>query len=112
MSAGRYDIKIEQGATFSLPITVQDSSGSVIDLTGATPRGQLRLNYASPRALATFAVSGSMSLGTFTCSLTPETTAALPAGNAVYDVEIAYSATSVDRLLEGTVTISPEVTRV
>lgn len=112
MSAGKYSITIEQGASFSLPITVQNSSGSVIDLTGATPRGQLRLNHGSPRALATFAVTGSMSLGTFTCSLTPEQTASLPAGSAVYDVEIAYTSSSVDRLLEGSVTISPEVTRI
>ena len=41
MSAGNYNISIDQGSDFSLQLTVQES-GSAKNLTGFSVRGQLR----------------------------------------------------------------------
>ena len=108
--AGNYDIVLEQGATFSLAITVTG-----IDLTTYTARGQGRTTHASPDKAFTLstAIAYSLPNSTITVSLTATQTTALPApSNGVYDVEyVSSSGTVVTRILEGTYTITPEVTR-
>jgi hypothetical protein len=108
--AGNYDIVIEQGATFSLAITVTG-----IDLTTYTARGQGRTTHASGDKAFTLstAIAYSLPNSTITVSLTATQTTALTApSNGVYDVEyVSSSGTVVTRILEGTYTITPEVTR-
>ena len=43
--------------------------------------------------------------------MSDETTANIRAGRYVYDVEIEYPTGSVERIFEGIVTVSPNVTR-
>jgi hypothetical protein len=43
--------------------------------------------------------------------MTNSTTAAIEEGMYVYDLEITSGAGTVTRLMEGTVTVNPEVTR-
>ena len=108
--AGNYDIVIEQGATFSLAITVTG-----IDLTTYTARGQGRTTHASPDKSFTLstAIAYALPNSTITVSLTAtQTTALTGPSNGVYDVEyVSSSGTVVTRILEGTYTITPEVTR-
>ena len=108
--AGNYDIVLEQGATFSLAITVTG-----IDLTTYTARGQGRTTHASPDKAFTLstAIAYSLPNSTITVSLTAtQTTALTGPSNGVYDVEyVSSSGTVVTRILEGTYTITPEVTR-
>ena len=108
--AGNYDIVIEQGATFSLAITVTG-----IDLTTYTARGQGRTTHASADKAFTLstAIAYSLPNSTITVSLTAtQTTALTGPSNGVYDVEyVSSSGTVVTRILEGTYTITPEVTR-
>ena len=40
---------IDQGATFSSTVTVKDSTGSPLDLTGYTATAKMALGYASTR---------------------------------------------------------------
>ena len=49
--------------------------------------------------------------GTVTLTLADEDTAAVPFGTYRYDVELESAAGDVTRLVQGTFTISPEVTR-
>ena len=74
--AGNYDIVIEQGATFSLAITVTG-----IDLTTYTARGQGRTTHASPDKAFTLstAIAYSLPNSTITVSLTATQTTALTA---------------------------------
>jgi hypothetical protein len=50
--AARYDITIEQGASFELPLTLQHSNGTVYNLTGYTGRGQIRKYHRSASIIA------------------------------------------------------------
>ena len=56
MAAGKYDFTLEQGTTFSREITVQDS-GSAMNLTGYTPRMQMRSTHDSSTIALTFTAS-------------------------------------------------------
>jgi hypothetical protein len=44
-------------------------------------------------------------------SMTPAVTGAIEEGMYVYDLEITSSAGAVTRLMEGSITVNPEVTR-
>ena len=52
MSAGSYNFTLEQGATLDRTVTVQES-GSAMDLTGYTPRMQVRDTHDSSTVLLT-----------------------------------------------------------
>lgn len=114
MPAGKYNIVVEQGAKFSMPVAVFDANDDAYDLTGFTGRGKIRADYDSAAALASFTVTGDWDTkGTFTVELGASTTAGLASGTGVYDIEIVQTADTdnVIRLLQGKVTITPEATK-
>jgi hypothetical protein len=59
----------------------------------------------------TFTVTIDALNGEVTLSLTATQTAALTAGRYVYDVELTIGST-VSRVIEGIVTVTPEVTKI
>ena len=111
MAAGKYNFTLEQGTTFSREITVQDS-GSAMNLTGYTPRMQMRSTHDSSTIALTFTASVSNAAqGKIQLSATDTLTSAVEEGIYVYDLEIESSSSGVTRLMEGNVTVTPEVTR-
>lgn len=121
MAAGRYDLVIEQGATFSRQVTWQNQDGSAVNLTGYSIAGKLRRKTSDNQAIASFTCTiTNASSGIFTFSLTATETAALPTAHSqtadkefldcVYDIE-ATQGSNKYRILEGLARISPEVTK-
>jgi hypothetical protein len=108
--ATKANIIIDQGTTFSTVITLADEDGNAIDLTGYSANSQIRKHYSSSNSQS-FSVSLGGILGTVTLSLTSVQTANLVAGRYVYDVEVTSSSNVVSRIVEGIVTVTPEVTR-
>lgn len=117
MTPGYLDITIYQGATFKRIIRLKDSANVAIDLTGGAARMQIRrvitdatplieLAAANGRATIADAANGEVSL-----LIAAEDTSALDFERGVYDLEIEYSDGTVDRVLEGKVRLSKEVTR-
>lgn len=116
MSAGKYNITIEQGATFVLPITWKDGSDQPVNLTGYTARMQVRQYKDSTTTLANVTTENAGivlggAAGTVTVTITATQTAAMPAVEGFYDLELVASTGAVVRLLQGSATISREVTR-
>ncbi|AGE60395.1 L-shaped tail fiber protein assembly [Pelagibacter phage HTVC008M] len=107
------NLLIEQGANFSSTITLFNDDDTVFNLTDYTAAGQIRKSYSSSSASATFSIafSADRSAGQITLSLTPTQTAALEEGRYVYDIEVTSSDSVVTRVIQGTVTVSPNVTR-
>ena len=107
--ATKANLIIDQGSTFTTTITLTDDDGNALTLLGYTGAGQIRKHYTSSTAVS-FTVNISPSTGEVTLSLTATQTAALTAGRYVYDVELT-TGSIVSRVLEGIVTVTPEVTR-
>lgn len=104
------NLSIDQGTDFSTTIDVTDDNGTVVDLTGYTGAAQMRKHYTSSAQTA-FTVTVSPLMGEVQLAMNAATTAALTAGRYVYDCELTSSANVVSRLVEGIVTVSPQVTR-
>lgn len=107
--AGIQNLVIDQGTTFDITINVTMDDGSEKDLTDYTVSSQIRKSYYTNTYTA-FTTAKQNLLGEITLSLTPTQTSALKAGRYVYDVEIA-SVDETVRIVEGIVTVTPEVTR-
>ena len=111
MSAGTYNFILEQGATFNRQLTVKDD-GSVMDLTGYSVASKMRSTHDSSTVVGTFTCTiSNASGGIITVSMPSSTTAAIEEAIYVYDLEITSGAGIVTRLLQGQITVNPEVTR-
>ena len=110
MSAGTYNIQIDQGADFEVTLTVEGQS-----LSGFSARGQVRATPQSATVLANFDFSianASTTGGDITMTLPNYESINVPAGTHVYDVEVFNDTTrKVVRLLKGTFTVIQGVTR-
>ena len=101
---------IDQGTTYSTSIDIADDNDMPIDLTGYTGSAQIRKHYSSSNSTP-FSVSIDSADGVVTLSLTSTQTGSLTAGRYVYDVELTNTSNVVSRIVEGIVTITPQVTR-
>ena len=112
MAAGTYNFTLEQGSTFSRQITVQEN-GTALNLTGYTARMQMRSTHDSSTIALTYTttIASPASNGIVNLSATAAQSAAIEEGIYVYDLEIESSGGVVTRLMEGKVTVTPEVTR-
>ena len=111
MAAGTYNFILEQGATFTRTLTVQENS-SAMNLTGYSVASKMRSTHDSGTMVGTFTCTISNATGgVITMNMTSSTTSGIEEGMYVYDIEITSSAGTVTRLMEGTVTVNPEVTR-
>lgn len=84
-----------------------------VDLTGATARMQIRAQLGGAVLLELTTENGALAitgLGTITRTLSAAQTAALAWTEAVYDLEVQYPDGTVQRYLQGAVTVSREVT--
>ena len=110
MSAGIYNIKIDQGSDFSLQLTVQED-GSAKNLTGFSARAQMRPTIDSSTLTATFTCTiTDASSGILTMTLPYTTTDDITVGQYYYDLEL-YTGTTSQRLIQGTAPLTGEVTR-
>lgn len=114
------DLTINAGATWLVTLMLKDESGNPIDITGAEGRSQIRKTaksadvLASPKVEVVDAVTGKLEI-----SLTADETSALPTTGTnhlqmdswVYDVVLTYLGGTVERIINGSVRVSPEVTR-
>jgi hypothetical protein len=105
------ELTLEQGATFSTTITVNDAAGTTKNLVNYSARSQMRKSYYSNTA-KTFDVSVTNPLvGEITMGMTAANTANVTPGRYVYDLEIQDGSGVVTRIFEGIVVVLPNVTR-
>ena len=113
MSAGTYNFTLEQGTNFIRALSLQEN-GTAMNLTGYSVASQMRSTHDSSTVVGTFTCSVSNATGgTISMLMSASTSGNIEEGMYVYDVEITNSGGtgSIKRILQGTVTVTPEVTR-
>lgn len=102
------NLVVDQGSTFASSIELLDQNDEPINVTNFSARGQIRKHYSSTNAVS---FTTGLSNGTLVVSLTANQTADMVSGRYVYDIELIDDIGTVTRILEGIVTVTPEVTR-
>jgi hypothetical protein len=105
------ELVIEQGATFSSLLNVEDSNGQAINLYAYTSGSQMRKSYYSTSSTTIVSTVTGTANGEITLSMSAANTANLTPGRYVYDVIITSPTNVVTRVVEGIVTVLPSVTR-
>ena len=105
------NLTIDQYADFTQTLTVKDSTGTVVDLTGLTITSKLRKTHLSSTSTAFTTALVSATDGTCSITLTDTVTAALTEGRYVWDLTTTTSGGLITRRIEGRVTVTPSVTR-
>lgn len=115
MPAGKYTLRIEQGAYCARSLTYKDADGVPVDLTGCTARMQIRDYIEDAEVkLSISTESGNITLGgtagTIDIEILTAQTALLTT-DGYYDLELILPSGEVERILQGQVLLDREVTR-
>ena len=112
MTAANYNLTIDQGSDFALDLVVKDDD-AVKNLTGYSARAQMRSTKSASTIAATFTCTVTAATdGVLKMELTNAVSSAISPGKYYYDLELfTDSDTIVQRLMQGTVILTPEVTR-
>lgn len=111
--AAYVELYMDQGATFNNVVNLSDDiTNASVNLQNFVVRSQMRRSYYSANATANIVciVSNSAN-GEITMSLDAANTSSIKAGRYLFDLEILDNAGAVTRVLEGIITVTPEVTR-
>jgi len=101
---------LDQGATLEKTITAQNSAGGNVTISSGTCAAKMRQSTYSGNNIHSF--TPSISGSNVTISMTATNTANIAAGQYAYDIEYTQSdGTTIERLAEGIVTVSPESTK-
>jgi len=105
------ELLIEQGATFSTTVNVEDTAGAAINLYSYTTSSRMSKSYYSTsNTIITSTVTGNAN-GEITLSMTAANTANLTPGRQVFDLLITNTSTGIKtRVVEGIIVVSPGVT--
>ena len=112
MTAANHNLTIDQGSDFVIDLVISDE-GVVKNLTGYSARAQMRTTKSASAIAATFTCTVTdASAGTVKVELPNATTSAISPGKYYYDLELFTASDAiVARLMQGTVILTPEVTR-
>lgn len=107
--AAKVNIVLDQGTTFNTSFSFSDDNDEPIDFSSYTANSQIRKSYTSSTAY-TFTV-GLGNNGIITLSMNAATSSTITAGRYLYDLEVQDTNGVRSRLVEGIVTVTPEITR-
>ena len=103
---------VDAGSDFSNIITVAATNGQPLNLTGFTVAAQMRKSYSSSVAYNFTAIIYMAQNGEVRLQLAAAQSSVIPAGRWLYDVEITSPSGSKTRVVEGIVTITPQITQI
>jgi hypothetical protein len=104
------NIVIDQGSDYEVTVNVRDANNAPVTLTGYTGAAQMRKHYTSLTSYS-FGVTVTANTGEVTLSMSANTSNLISPGRYVYDCELTSSSNTKIRIVEGLVTITPQVTR-
>ena len=103
---------VDAGASYSNIISVAATNGQALNLTGYSVASQMRKSYQSSTAYNFTATVYDAATGKVRLQLNSEQSGAIPAGRWLYDVEITSPSGTKTRVVEGIVTVNPQITQI
>ena len=88
------------------------TTGQPLDLTNYTVKSQMRKSYSSSTAYNFTASIYNATNGKVKLELTAAQSEAIPPGRWLYDVEITSPSGTKTRVVEGIVTVTPQITQI
>lgn len=104
-------LDIDQGSDFVTEMTLENDNGTPMNLDAFTIHSQFRKSYNSSVGYNFITNITNAANGTFTLSLSGIVSSGIKPGRYLYDVEI-YNVLSKTRVVEGLITINPEITKI
>ena len=115
MAAVTYNTVIDQGADWYITFIYEQPNGSPVNITNYTAALQVRTSPLAKTAVLSLTTGSGITIngstGTLNIHATNAQTAAITNGKYAYDLEITSPQNVVTRLVQGTVEVSPQVTR-
>jgi hypothetical protein len=105
------DLTIDQGTDFVSGLDLEADDGSPINVASYVFTSQIRKSYYSVNATANIVCTiANAAMGNVIMTISAANTANIASGRYVYDVKMKDSANVVTRIVEGIVTVTPQVT--
>lgn len=118
INSGIVKLNLDQGSTFDKVVIYKNKETDLpYDLTGYTAKMQIRSSYSASTFICELSTAnGKITidslLGKLSLKILDTETALIPAGNYVFDLEISsISLQVVRKLLKGSISVYPEVTK-
>lgn len=106
-------LDVDQGSDFAVTIDLENDDGSLMNLSGYQIYSQFRKSYSSSTAYQFVCEIVDANRGKFQLKLPGVTSSSIRPGRYLYDVEIFNPTNnSKSRVVEGIVTINPEITKI
>ena len=110
-----YNTVIDQGADWYITFIYENPNGTPVNVTNYSAALQIRTSPLAKTAVLTLTNTSGITVngaqGSFACHATNVQTTAITNGKYSYDLEITSPSNVVTRLVQGTVEVSPQVTR-
>lgn len=107
------ELSLDQGADFNVDLTITQDDGSSRNITGSTFTCSLRKSYYSSSVTANLTIIvANANSGIIYATANSAITSNIKPGRYLYDIKETVSSTnSVSRLIEGIITVYPQVTK-
>ena len=107
--AQEVNLYVDQGANLQIEITVTDSNGTLWDLSSYTINSKLAKNPYT-NTVYSFVGTGAAN-GLLTLTMNAATSADVPVGRYIYDVEVTSASNTTTRVQEGLIAFNPNITK-
>ena len=107
------ELTLDQGATFTSTLDLTNDDNTPMNVANSTFSSQIRKSYYSthPTANLVVTVDGDAANGRIRMELDSANTANIKPGRYVYDLKMTNEANVTIRIVEGIMTVTPQVSR-
>ena len=110
--ANQVELFCDQGTSFSYALDLSNDDGTALNVAGYTFASSIRKSYYSSSVTANLTVTVlSEANGNVQLSMSSATTANIKPGRYLYDVKMVNNLNTAFRVIEGIITIYPQITK-
>lgn len=105
-------LDIDQGSDFTTELTLENDDDTPMNLTGFSVYSQFRKSYSASTGYSFTCTITNATAGKVKLTLLGSTSSNIKPGRYLYDVEIVAPSGSKTRVVEGIITLNPEITKI